>query len=164
MPVLPTRPRRRAWLALAIALGVALLVSPFTGRAEVDGGYRPLLGPDALKARCYPLPGDVELPFPYVLRHDGQVLGAGGLRRQLVLHYDVVDGAEARRRAEEAFAEAGVAADVHLTVRDFDVPDDAIVRGEMVLELPVEQLASDAAACRDPYVTKRFPADAEDVS
>ena len=144
----PTRPRRRAVGPVAIvgALVVVVLVllSPTFGRAPTGGSYRPLLPPDGLTNGCYPLPGGLVPGFAYVLRADGDTLDATGLHRRTVLHFDRVDAAEARRTIEAQFAAAGVSSDVRVVARDFAGPDDlraddAVVRGEMVLDLPIDE-------------------------
>ena len=40
-----------------------------------------------------------------------------------------------------------------------DVAPDAIVRGTVVLRLPMVALSNDDPECRDPATTKRFPPD-----
>ncbi|GAA5155467.1 hypothetical protein GCM10023340_40800 [Nocardioides marinquilinus] len=162
--LLPSRPRGRA-IAVAVVVGVALvLVSPLFGRAAVTGMYRPVLPGDGLTSGCYPLPGGAQLDFPYVLRSDSDVLDAHGLHRRVVLHYDRVDGAEAVARAEAAFEAAGVADRVGVSARDFDVPDDYVIRGEMVLDLPLTGRESDDPDCENLFVTKRFTPDLPDRS
>ncbi len=154
-----------AVLGALVAL-VLLLISPALGRAPVSGQYRPLLPPDGLTNGCYPLPGDVVPDFAYVLRRDGDTVDAHGLHRRTVLQLDRVDAAEAVRRIQAQLAAAGVAAaDVRVTARDFEgVPDDAVVRGEMVLDLPTIAAQSDDPVCDDANSTKRFTPDLPDRS
>ncbi|MDO9456980.1 hypothetical protein [Nocardioides sp.] len=165
MSLVPTRPRARV-AAVAAVVGVALLfLSPVFGRAAVSGQYRPLLPADGLTTGCYPLPGGVVPDFPYVLRHDGDTVDAAGIHRRVVLHFDRVDAAEAVGTIEDQLAEAGVADGTHVEARDFeDVPDDAVVRGEMVLDLPSIGVQSDDPVCDDPNSTKRFTPDLLDRS
>lgn len=164
MSLVPTRLRHRAALVVAVAAVALVLLSPAFGRAPVSGQYRPLVPPDGLTNGCYPLPGGVVPDFAYVLRRDGETLDAHGLRRRAVLHYDRVDGAQATSTIQAQFAAAGVADQVHVWTRDFDVSDDAVVRGEMVLDLPVVAVASDEPVCRDHNSTKRFTPDLPDRS
>ncbi|WP_139982412.1 hypothetical protein [Nocardioides litoris] len=156
---------RRLLVLSAAAAAVALVVvSPFLGRADVSGQYRPLLPPDGLASGCYPLPGGVVPEFAYVLRRDGDMLSVDGLRRRAVLHYDRVSGAEATAVLEQQLAAAGVDEPVTITTEDFDVPADSVVRGEMVLDLPVVARQRDEPTCRDANSTKRFAPDLVDRS
>lgn len=149
-------------VCLALALGL-LLLSPTFGRAEPVGSYRPPLPSDALTDGCWPLPGDVLLDFGYQVRSDELIATHDGRRRMLVLHYDEVSGEEATRRVEEAFGSAGVD-DVILTAVDFvDTAPDAVVRGQLVLELPPSR-PERRPGCREPFSTKKFPFDMEDRS
>ncbi len=162
--LLPIRLRTRWLLVAAVALALVVL-SPVFGRASVSGQYRPLLPPDGLTTGCYPLPGDVVPDFAYVLRRDGDVVGAEGLRRRLVLHVDRIDAAEATAILEDQFREAGVLDLVDIDARDFEgVPDDAIIRGEMVLDLPAVARRSLDPDCFNVYSTKRFTPDLPDRS
>jgi hypothetical protein len=162
--LVPTRTRHRVVLGTVLAV-VLLLVSPALGRAPVTGQYRPLLPPDGLTNGCYPLPGGVVPGFAYVLRRDADTVDARGIHRRTVLHYDRVDAAQAVRTIEEQFAAAGVAADVRVTAHDFEgVADDAVVRGEMVLDLPSIAAQSDDPVCDDANSTKRFTPDLPDRS
>lgn len=150
-------------VGVAVAL-LALVLSPLAGRADVSGQYRPLVPPDGLTTGCYPLPGDVELDFAAVLRSDGTVLDADGLHRRVVLQFDLVSAAEATASAEASFAAAGVADDVRVRAHDLDVPADQVVRGVMVLDLPLVRRQSDDAVCFDANSTKRFTPDLPDRS
>ncbi len=162
--LVPTRSRHR--VVLGVTAGVVVLaLSPLAGRADVNGSYRPVLPPDGLTTGCYPLPGGVVPDFAYVLRRDGDTVDARGLHRRTVLHFDRVDAAEAVRTIEAQFAAAGVSSDVSVSARDFEgVPDDAVVRGEMVLDLPAIAAQSDDPVCDDPNSTKRFTPDLLDRS
>ncbi|MCW2815076.1 MAG: hypothetical protein JWN84_2531 [Nocardioides sp.] len=163
--LVPTRPRHRVAVVAGLVAVVLLFLSPTFGRAPVSGQYRPLLPPDGLTTGCYPLPGGVVPDFAYVLRRDGEVLDAQGLHRRAVLHFDRVDAAEAVATIVAQFEAAGVAPDVRVSARDFDgIPDDAVVRGEMVLDLPVVAEQSDDPVCDDPNSTKRFTPDLPDRS
>lgn len=162
--LVPALARHRVALGVTVVAVVLLLVSPLLGRSPVEGQYRPLVPADGLTTGCYPLPGGVVPDFAYVLRRDGDTLDAHGLRRRAVLHYDRVDGAQATATIQAQFAAAGVADEVHVSTRDFDVPDDAVVRGEMVLDLPVVAVASDEPVCHDHNSTKRFTPDLPDRS
>lgn len=161
----PPRARQRATLA-AVAVGlVVVLVSPVLGNAEVTRTYRPLLPPDGLTTGCYPLPGGVVPDFAYVLRRDGETVGAHGIRRRVVLHVDEIDPADAVARLEAQLAAAGVADDVHVQGRDFEgLADDALIRGELVLDLPPTVRQSDSPDCDNVYSTKRFTPDLPDRS
>ena len=139
---------------VALAL-VAILLSPALGRAEPTGNYRPPLPADPLELGCFPLPPRLTLDFPYQVRSDGDVGG----RRILTLHFDALDAPEVRRLLAAALARAGLPRRA-ATVRPFpDLPPGTIVRGEVVLRLPVARLASTDPACTDPATTKRFPDD-----
>jgi len=141
-----------AGLALAV---LATLLSPALGRAEPTGNYRPPLPPDTIELGCYPLPAGFAIDFPYQVRTDGDVHG----RRVLTLQWDELGAAEVRRRLHESLRRAGLPRSA-ATVTPFpDLPADAIVRGTVVLRLPVVPLSNDEPACRDPQTTKRFPDD-----
>lgn len=158
------RPARRPVLVGSALLAVVvLLLSPYVGRAEPVGSYRPPLPPDALSDGCWPLPGGVRLDFGYQVRTDEVVATTHGPRRQLVVHYDEVDGAEATRRTEAAFAAAGVA-DAVVVAHDFeDTLPGAVVRGQMVLDLPPSEPGR-RPACQDPFSTKDFEPPIDDRS
>ena len=142
---------------------VLVALSPTFGRAEPTGAYRPDLPPDALTDGCWPLPGDVRLDFGYQVRTDDLAPTAAGQRRVVVLHYDEVSADEAVRRARASFAAAGVA-DVAVSAEDFTgTAPGAVVRGEMVLDLPPSEPAV-RPECVDPFSTKRFTPDMEDRS
>lgn len=163
--LLPTRPRHRVAAVGALVAVVLLLLSPTFGRADVSGQYRPDLPPDGLANGCYPLPGGVVPDLAYVLRHDGDTVDAQGVRRRVVLHFDLVDAAQAVSTVTAQLDAAGVADDVTVRARDFpDLPDDAVVRGEMVLDLPSIAVQSDDPVCDDPNSTKRFTPDLPDRS
>jgi len=148
-------------------------LSPSFGRAEPTGNYRPDLPPDALTTGCYPLPDGLTLDFPYQVRTDGDVTVAGELRRELRVQYDVVDAPEVVESLTASFEDAGFTTSsagddelvferadtgpVTVTVTPLDVPQDSIVRGTVVLDLPTVPLSSDDPICEDPYATKRFP-------
>lgn len=181
------RRRRRTTLLAAAGLLALLLVlsalgSSF-GRADPTGSYRPELVGDTIKDGCYPLPGGAQLPFPYVVRTDGDVETADGPRRHLVLHWSNVDRAEVLDGLEAAFAEVGLTdatregddvltlagtvdgepVEVRAELTDLDNPaPEPIVRGRVELDLPVAERAADApATCDDKFTTKRFPAGPE---
>ena len=162
---MPRRPRARLTILGVVACVVVVGLSPLLGRADVLGTYRPPLPPDGLVTGCYPLPGGVEPTFTYVLRHDGNVVAAEGIRRQVVLHVDDVDAATAAATLEEQFRLAGVLDEVSVVARDFEgVREGAVVRGELVLGLPAIGVQSDDAVCRNRYSTKRFGPDLPDRS
>ncbi|HWU23753.1 MAG TPA: hypothetical protein VN088_19600 [Nocardioides sp.] len=174
--------RRKIGLACGLVACVAVvLLSPSFGRAQPSGAYRPPLPPDALHNGCYPLPAGVHLDLRYQVRHDGDVRGPDGLRRRLVLQYDLVD----LDTAAAAFTRSFVAAGFH--EHSGSIPDgvaptgrtitlvksgvgpvratltplspsgpDQIVRGSIVLDLPVAARASASPVCSDPSSTKRF--------
>ena len=166
---------RRALVGLAVVVGLVLVaLSPSFGRAEPTGSYRPDLPPDALTNGSYPLPDGLTLDFPYHVRADGDVRIDGGPRRELRLQYDVVDADEVVESLTASFLDAGFTSiagsgdepaferadtgTVTATVTPLEgVPDDSIVRGTIVLDLPSIPVASDDAVCDDPYSTKRFP-------
>lgn len=144
---------RAALLALVL---VAVVLSPHLGRADPTSYYRPPLPPDALTNGCWPLPGDVELDFAYQVRTDEVVPTTAGERRRLVLHYDLVSGDEAVADARAEFVAAGVSDEVQIEATDFTgVADDAVVRGEMVLDLPPSE-PEGSEICQDPSSLKRF--------
>lgn len=147
---------------------VLVLLSPAFGRAEPTGNYRPDLPPDALTTGCYPLPDGIVLDFPYQVRHDGDVRSAAGLHRELVLHWDELDVDDlvaslgrsleaAGYRPEGELAWVRGEHEVRASVTPFDVPDDTVVRGQVVLTLPFAALASADPICQNPFATKRFP-------
>lgn len=151
-------------MLLAAAVLALVALSPFVGRADPTGNYRPALVPDALTNGCWPLPGDVQLDFGYQVRTDDVITTGDGERRQVVLHYDEISGAQALARVQDAFAAAGLGDDVQVRVTDFDQPSsDALVRGQMVLSLP-PTLPDGRAECRDPFSTKLFTHDMDDRS
>lgn len=169
-------------MAGVLVFAVLMAAGQSLGRAEPTGNYRPDLVADPLGIGCYPLPDDVVLDFPYVVRRDGDVPTASGERRSLVLHWSLLDLDQVRDRLSEAFTRAGfvvtgrsttpaelsmarpepggrvtrVAA--RLTELDNRSPDP-IVRGVLELDLPVVALSSDDPACANPFVTKRFEED-----
>jgi hypothetical protein len=150
---------RRVTTVLVVVLAVlavtAVLVSPALGRAQPSSSYRPDLPADPIELGCYPLPRGLTLDFPYQVRTDGDLGG----RRLLTLHWDELDAAEVRRRLDAALDRAGLPRDT-ATVTPFpDLAPDAIVRGTVVLRLPVARLTSDDPQCQDPATTKRFPPD-----
>lgn len=156
---LTLRAHRRAGTVLMVVAAalaiIAVLISPALGRAEPTSNYRPPLPPDTIELGCYPLPRGLTLDFPYQVRSDGDVGG----RRVLTLHWDELDAPVVRRRLDAALERAGLPRRA-ATVTPFpDLPADAIVRGTVVLRLPVVPLASDDPACSDPATTKRFPPD-----
>ena len=141
-----------------------IVLSPTFGRAETTGSYRPDLPPDALTNGCWPLPGGVRLDFGYQVRFDElRATPGGGQRRMLVLHYDELSGAAAVASVERGFAAAGVT-DVQVVADDFvgTVPD-AVVRGQMVLDLPPSR-PEGRPECRAPFSTKKFTPDMDDRS
>ncbi|MFA6298183.1 MAG: hypothetical protein WC642_03395 [Nocardioides sp.] len=166
---------RRAVIGLVVVVVVVLVaLSPTFGRAEPTGSYRPVLDPDALTNGCYPLPDGVTLDFPYQVRTDGDVTVDGEQRRELRVQYDVVDADEVVESLTASFRDAGFTTEtdsgdelvferadtgtVTATVAPLeDVPDDSIVRGTVVFDLPSIPVASDDPVCDDPYSTKRFP-------
>jgi hypothetical protein len=161
------RPRsaRRAVAALGAAVLLLLIVlSPTFGRADPTGSYRPELPPDALTNGCWPLPGGVRLDFGYQIRSDELLATTtGGKRRLLVLHYDEVSGEEAIDSVESGFATAGVA-DVQVIADDFvGTAPDAVVRGQMVLDLPPSR-PEGRPECRAPFSTKKFTPEMGDRS
>jgi hypothetical protein len=150
----PDADRSLVLLTVAIALAVvAILLSPALGRAVPAGSYRPPLPPDTIELGCYPLPPGLTLDFPYQMRSDGDVGG----RRVLTLQWDELAAADVRRRLGAALHRAGLPRRAATVTPYPDVPPDAIVRGTVVLQLPVVPLSGDAPACRDPETTKRFP-------
>jgi hypothetical protein len=145
-----------------VAFVVLVLVSPHVGRAQPAGNYRPPLPADALASGCYPLPAGMTIDFPYQVRSDGDVEGPGGRYRRLVLQYDEIDRATAEQRITAALRRVGLPAS-NATVSAYQrIPSDAIVRGEIVLRLPVVAQHTDVpdpAQCANPFSTKRFPPD-----
>lgn len=146
-------------LLAAVAL-VLVALSPSFGRATPSGSYRPPLPPDALTNGCWPLPGHARLTFPYQVRSDHLALTHHGVRRQLVLHYDVLDAPAVRRRLHRAFERAEVLDRVRMRVEPFeDVSDSMVVRGTVVLLLPPTEHRRGRAVCGEPSSTKQFPPD-----
>jgi hypothetical protein len=159
---------------LLVALAVVVLISPSRGRASPLGVYRPPLQAGALESGCYPLPAGVALDFPHQVRLDGDVSTGAGPRRRLEVQYDVLDAAAVSARLRRTLLAAGYAEQpaagdelrfrgpagvaVGATVTPLaGVPDDAIVRGTVVLDLPTLGAQRDDRACADPAVTKRVP-------
>ncbi len=173
LPAPSSAPRRAGVVATVAAAVAVLLLSPSFGRAEPTGNYRPDLPPDALATGCFPLPGGAELDLAHQVRDDRDVLTLEGHRRRLTLQYDVVDRAEAERRVVAAFAAVGFVAErgdepdtlaltrgaqaVHVLVEEIPgTSAETLVRGWILLDLPVTQAVSDAAVCGDPRSTKRW--------
>jgi len=156
---LTLRAQRRVATVLIVVAAIvavaAILVSPALGRAVPTNNYRPALPPDPIALGCYPLPRGLTLDFPYQVRSDGN----DGGRRILTLQWDLLDAAAVRRQLGAALDRAGLPRR-SATVTPFpDLAPDAIVRGTVVLRLPVAALANDDPACHDPATTKRFPPD-----
>lgn len=168
--------RRSVLVLLGAAAVVLILLSPHVGRAEPSGDYRPALPPDALATGCWPLPGDVVPPVPYVVRWDGDVATSSGTRRRWVAHVAEVAPEVARDRVVDAFTAAGFARipengtavvlrdDSGAVVRVIVVPvpgadEDTLVRGILRLDLPVVGPARDDEACADPRSSKRWSPD-----
>lgn len=153
--------RRRWWTLAPIALLVMLLISPHVGRAEPSGDYRPVLPADALASGCYPLPAGLRIDFPYQVRRDGDVGPPARRHRRLVLQYDLVGPGVVRSRLAAALRRAGLPRDAATVTAYPRIPSDSVVRGQVVLRLPVarrESAVADPTACYDPFTTKRFPA------
>lgn len=159
-------------LGLTVGAVVLVLTGSAFGRAEPTGNYRPPLSPDALTNGCYPLADGIELDVPAQVRSDGDHPTPAGVRRVLVLHWDELDEAGLVASLDRSLEAAGYARTgddlvwtrgdhrVTAVVTPFpDVPDDSLVRGQLVLQLPVTPLSSSDPICADPYSTKRFPAD-----
>lgn len=156
-------------LALGGAALALILVSSAFGRAEPIGTYRPLLGPDALTNGCYPPVDGIELDFPYQVRSDRDLPVGGGVRRRVVLQWDELSSADLEAALDRSLRAAGYepvgplawskgAHSVSARVSELpDVPEDAVVRGTVVLDLPATSLSSTDPVCADPYSTKRFP-------
>lgn len=157
--------RRRRLVRLLLLVAVALvLLSPAFGRSDPTGSYRPALPPDALTDGCWPLPGNVVLGFGYQVRTDDVVGTDEGARRRVVLHFDEISAQEAVSTVTTAFESAGVGDQVQVSAREFEgTAPDAVVRGEMVLDLP-PSLPEGRPECQDPFSTKRFTPDMEDRS
>ncbi len=184
------RLKRWAIAALCVLAVVLIALSPSFGRAEPTGEYRPALPPDALTNGCYPLPEGVRFDFPYQVRSDGDVLIGADPRRNLVLQYDLIDSDEAVAAVTAAFAAAGfeTVPTVSSLVDEDGAPVDGatdftlvkgnvlvgglaypmdpltadqIVRGTLVLDLPVVERQSDAPVCSDAESTKRFAQDGD---
>ncbi len=166
--------RRSALVLLGAAAVALMLISPHVGRAEPSGDYRPALPPDALAAGCWPLPGDVVPPVPYVVRWDGDVTTSLRTRRWWVAHVAEVAPEVTRGRVVDAFTGAGFArireegsavvlrddagAVVRVTVVALRGADeDTLVRGILHLDLPVVGPARDDEACADQRSSKRWP-------
>jgi hypothetical protein len=155
---------RRSWLVptlVAVVALAALLVGPHVGRAIPSGAYRPVLAIDALASGCFPLPAGLTIDFPYQVRRDGDVGHGPRRHRRLVLQYDQVDPGTARARISAALRRAGLSPRAATVTAYARVPSDSVVRGQIVLRLPVTRRARDVAdpgLCQDPSITKRFPA------
>ena len=143
MSLVPTRPRHRVGRRRGVVAVVLLLLSPTFGRAAVSGQYRPLLPPDGLTNGCYPLPGGVVPDFAYVLRRDGDTVDAA--RAAPARGAALRPGRRGRGDRDDPGAVRrgrGGRRGRRVSARDFPgVPDDAVVRGEMVLDLPVDRRA-----------------------
>ena len=160
---------------LAVAVGALVLVvivaiSPSRGRASPLGIYRPPVPTEALASNCFPLPDGVRLDFPHQVRSDASV---GHGRRRLVVQYDLVSAATVTTRLISTLTAAGFAtmpesADgvlgfdragvgtVEVTVEPYShLPAGSIVRGQVLLDLPVTPMGSASRQCADPAVTKR---------
>lgn len=175
------RGKRWALAAAAVLVVVLVALSPTFGRAVPSGEYRPPVPPDALTNGCYPLPDGVRFDFPYQVRSDGDVEG----RRSLVVQYDLIDRDEAVAALAASFAAAGYAEEISddrytgpddartvsftngtETISAVVVPmdplrEDQIVRGTIVLDLPVVARQSSAPVCSDVTSTKRFAQDGD---
>ncbi|MBC7632838.1 hypothetical protein [Aeromicrobium sp.] len=167
--------RRLTVVALAAIILLIIGFSASFGRAQPIGSYRPDLPPPALTNGCRPLPDGVAFAFPHQVRSDGDVGPAGHERRRLVMQYDLIDADAVRRKVTEAFLSAGFVqakppspGGLVLTERGVGrvgikvtalkgVPETSIVRGTLVLDLPVSELTSHGPACSQPYSTKQFP-------
>lgn len=149
--------RRGVWAVAAVVLAL-VLISPHVGRANPSGNYRPVLPAAALTTGCYPLPAGLTIDFPYQVRSDGDVGAPGHQQRRLVLQYDEVDRATVVRRLRAALARAGLPADAASVTAYPRVPSDSVVRGQVVLTLPSEEVKSHDPQCDNPFSTKRFPA------
>lgn len=165
--------RRSVLALLGAAAAVLVLLSPHVGRAEPTGNYRPSLPPDALATGCWPLPGDVVPPVPYVVRWDGDIATSSGARRRWVAHVAEVAPEVARDRVVDAFDRAGftrvpekgaavvlrddTGAVVRVTVVAVPGADeDTLVRGILRLDLPVVRAARDDEVCAEPKSSKRW--------
>lgn len=160
---------------LAVVVGVLTLVvivaiSPSRGRASPLGIYRPPVPTEALASNCFPLPDGVRLDFPHQVRSDASV---GHGRRRLVVQYDLVGAATVAARLTSTLTAAGFApvpgspdgvlsfdrgdvGPVEATVEPYrHLPGGAIVRGQVLLDLPVTPIGSASRQCADPAVTKR---------
>ena len=147
-------------MPLLVLVVAALLVSPHVGRAAPTGNYRPVLPADAIANGCYPLPAGLTLDFPYQVRRDGDVGHGARRHRRLVLQYDRLEPASVRARLTAALRRAGLPPRAAAVTAYPRVPDDAVVRGQVVLTLPVVEQSPDApdpAQCANPFSTKRFP-------
>lgn len=159
-----------------LAAVVLVVTSHSFGRAVPTNNYRPPVPTPALASGCYPLPRGAVLDLPHQVRWDGEVTSDGRRRRELRGQYDLVDRERAAAALAAAFTTVGfVEADreqdgaalrielahgqqrVGVVVTDLPRTDaDSLVRGEFRLDLPVTDVASDAAMCDDPTVTKRW--------
>jgi hypothetical protein len=159
----------RTVVAMVVAV---VLLSGSSGRAHPTGGYRPDLPPAALTNGCWPLPAGVVLDFPHQVRTDGDL--GDPPRRQLVLQFDVIDADTARAELREAFLVAGFAdsrddreqlvferpgfGTVSALVTPLPGAEDFVVRGTIVLDLPVSAPSTSDPVCDQPSSTKRFTA------
>ncbi|GAA1971636.1 hypothetical protein GCM10009798_35700 [Nocardioides panacihumi] len=153
-----------------LVLAVIVAISPSRGRASPLGIYRPPVPTETLASKCFPLPDGVRLDFPHQVRSDASV---GHGRRRLVVQYDLVGAATVVARLTDALTTAGFTAvpgsvggglrfdrgdvgPVEATVEPYQhLPGGSIVRGQVVLDLPVTPVGSASRQCADPGVTKR---------
>lgn len=172
---------RRFTVVALVALTLLLIgFSNSFGRAQPTGSYRPDLPPAALANGCWSLPAGVTFGFAYQVRSDGDFGEPGRERRRLVMQFDLIDAPAAHRQVGEAFVSAGFEdreppnpqglvltkpgfgrVDVVVTALA-GVPDDSIVRGTIVLDLPTSAAETDSPVCSEPFSTKRFPPEWDD--
>ena len=155
-----TRWRGRWSPLLVVVLLAALLISPHVGRAVPSGNYRPVLPTDAIASGCFPLPPGLTLDFPYQVRSDTDVGRGAARHRRLVVQYDEIDAATASERIRAALVRAGLSPDAATVTAYPRIPSDSVVRGRLVLRLPLahrKRTADLRGSCLDPFSTKRFP-------
>jgi hypothetical protein len=149
----------------ALLLLVALATGGCGEPAEPVGVNRGPLDPDPIAGPCWPLDGVDRFGFAYQVRSDRFVDGPTR-RRVVTLQYDRVAGSEVTAEVGRLLEEGGFQPEeapagapepgwtwvrrngygsVGLHVADLDVPEDNVVRGTLLLDLPRTSYERDAS-------------------